>query len=76
MINVIGTQIRNIIFREVKEAKYYSIIANEVTDVANKEQLSISIRYCLDCCVKEVFLDFVEVVRITGRDIAEAILQR
>ena len=76
MIDVIGTQIRNNILSEVRKAKYYSVIADEVTDVANKEQLSISVRYCLDCCVKEVFLDFVLVERITGRNIAEAILQK
>ena len=40
--------------------KYYSIIADEVSDVANIEQLSISIRYCLGYHVKEVFLDFAQ----------------
>ena len=38
MIDVIGTQIRNKILSEVRKAKYYSVIADEVTDVANKEQ--------------------------------------
>ena len=76
MINIIGTQIRNCILSEVKKAKFYSIIADEVSDVANIEQLSISFRYCLECHVKEAFLDFIQVERITGRDIAEALLQR
>ena len=52
MIDVIGTHIRNSILSEVRKAKYYSVIADEVNDIANKEQLSISVRYCLDCCVK------------------------
>ena len=41
MISVIGTQIRNSILSEVKMAKYYSIIADEVSDVATIEQLSM-----------------------------------
>jgi len=76
MIDVIGAQIRNSILTEVRKAKYFSVIADEVTDVANREQLSISVRYCLDFSVKEVFLDFVQVERITGKNIADAILQK
>ncbi len=49
-----------------KKAKFYSLIADEVTDVGNREQLSLSLRYILDEEVNEVFLDFVEVDRITG----------
>ena len=70
-----GNQIRNDILEEVKEAKYFSVIADEVCDVSNKEQLSILLRCALDGCVKEVFMDFVFVDRITGSVIAEAILQ-
>ena len=49
-------------------------MADEVADVSNKEQLSISCRYVLDGGVKEVFVDFVEVARITGKEIASAII--
>ena len=42
MIDVIGAQIRNSILTEVRKAKYFSVIADEVTD---KEQLSISVHY-------------------------------
>ena len=34
------------------------------------------ISYCLDCCVNEVFLDFVPIEGITGRNTAEILLQR
>ena len=54
MVDVIGAQIRNSILKG-------KIFADEVTDVVNREQLSISIRYCLNFSVKEVFLDFVQV---------------
>ena len=56
---------------EVKKAKYYSVIADEVTDVANKEQLSLCLRYVHNEHVKEVFIDFVEVERITGQVLAD-----
>jgi hypothetical protein len=45
-----------------------------VTDCANKEQLSISFRYVFNDTVKEVFVGFVEVERITGRVIADTII--
>ena len=36
----------------MKRAKYYSVIADEVVDVSNKEQLSLTVRYVLDGTVK------------------------
>ncbi len=74
LINIIGNTIRNDILAEVKKAKFYTIIADEVTDTANKEQLSIVLQYVLDCEVKEIFADFVEVERITGKELAASIL--
>ena len=38
-------------------------------------QLSISLRYVLGGSVREVFVDFVEVERITGRVIADSIMK-
>lgn len=75
LVEVIGDSIRNDIIAEVKEAKFYSVIADEVTDTANKEELSLSLRFVFDGRVKEVFVDFVEVERITGQVLAQAILQ-
>jgi len=46
MIEVVGKQ------GVVQRDKYYSVIANEVADIGNKEQLSIVICYALDDCVK------------------------
>ena len=48
LVQVIGECIRNDIIAEVKEAKFFSVIADEVTDRANKEELSLSLCYiCL-----------------------------
>ncbi len=75
LIDIVGKSIRFDILSEVKKAKFYSPIADEVTDVGNREQLSLSLCYILDEEVNEVFLDFVEVDRITGSILANAILQ-
>ena len=74
-MDVIGRSIRNEVVQEAKRAKFYSIIADEVTDAVNKEQLSLVLCYVLDGTVKEVFVDFMEVERITGDVLAQAILQ-
>ena len=60
---------------EVKQANYYSVIADEVCDISNKERFSIFLRYVHDKAVKEMFLDFVEVERITGHVMASALLR-
>ena len=46
------------------------MIADEVTDVANKELLLV----LRDGFVKEAFVDFLGVVRITGHVLAQALL--
>ena len=76
LIGVIGKAIQNEVIDEVKEAKFYSVIADEVTDAANREELSLVLRYVVDDGIKEMFLDFIEVERITitGRDLGMAIL--
>jgi len=41
LVEVIGECICNDIIAKVKRAKLYSVIADEVTDTANKEELSL-----------------------------------
>ena len=47
-----GRRIRCDILREVEQAKFYTVIADEVADVSNKEQLSIALRYVFEGIVK------------------------
>ena len=42
----------------MKKAKFYSVIADEVTDTANKEEMSLNV---VDNAIKEMFVDFVQV---------------
>ena len=74
LIDVVGNSIHSEIIAEVHQAKLYSIIADEVTDVANKEELSLVLRYFFNNEVKEVFVDFIEVMKITGEVLAKSIL--
>ena len=75
LIEVVRQCMLKDIISEVKKARYYTIIADEVTDLSNKEQLSLALRYVLNGSVKEVFVDFIFVERITGEVLAQAMLQ-
>ena len=41
LIDIIGRQIRQYIASRVQQAKWFTVIADEVTDASNKEQLSL-----------------------------------
>ena len=60
---------------KVKQATFFSVIADEVVDVANKEQLSLCLRFVDSSGVHEMFADLGEVEQITGAVLADAILQ-
>ena len=60
-----------------RDATYFTIIADEVTDCSNKEQLSLVLRYVNpgDKQIREDFVAFVECdCGITGRALADKIL--
>ena len=48
IISILADQVIQSIISRVKAAKWFSAIADEVTDVSNKEQLSIALR--VPCC--------------------------
>ncbi|CAH3192879.1 unnamed protein product, partial [Porites evermanni] len=68
LIMLIGDHIRDSIIQEIKEAKYFSILCNKVTDNANLEQLSLVLRFVdKECMICEEFVDFRCTDRITGQ---------
>lgn len=74
LISIIGEQLRESIVSEIP-APYFSLLANEVTDVANTEQLSLVIRFVdSDENIHEDFLGFNSLQRITEEAIAQSIL--
>lgn len=78
LIDVCGHIIRTIILKEVHDAHLFSDMADEATDAANEEQLSISLRYVKQNTrtIQERFLAFSECVTgVSGEAIADHILQ-
>lgn len=77
LIEIIGDLIREQILDRVRESKFYPVIADEVTDSANKEQLSLVLRY-LNPETGEIAEDLVEFTEcdmgITGQAVANYIL--
>ena len=76
LIEIIGKKcIQERFVKEMKAAKYHSILADEVTS-SNKEILSVVARYLNEeKDVREVFLDFLNLDRITGEHIGKRLLQ-
>ena len=74
MISLVASTIQDKIVEEVKTAKYFSILADEVEDCANLEQVSLVLRF-VDSCneIREEFMEFITVERITGESISAAI---
>ena len=75
MISVIGNAIQEKLIEEIKEANFFSILADEVTDCANLEQVSLVLRFVdSDKHIREEFLGLITVERITGEALATALL--
>ena len=77
LISVLGDYVRNKIICRVKEAKFFTVVADEVTDCSNKEQLGIVLRYVnsSDNLIREDLVTFVECdTGVTGRAIANKLL--
>ncbi len=75
MIVICGDIIRSKILQKVREARFFSIIADEATDSANDEQLCLSIRFLDKCVPQEKFLGFHECLSgVSGEAIANDII--
>ena len=57
LISICGNWIQENVLKEIRDAGFYSVIADEATDAANQEQLSTTIRYVRMFPVRN-FLDF------------------
>ena len=75
LLHIIGRDIiQKSIIDELKSAEYFSVLADEVTS-HNVEELSLCFRF-VDAShnIREEFIDFIQLERITGEHIAEAIV--
>lgn len=75
MIELVGNAVQDRIIKEVNEAKFFTILADEVTDCSNVEQVSLVIRFVdNDKNIREDFLGFLAVECITGECLATELL--
>ena len=76
LIKCCGDVITNILVQEIKAAKFYTILADEVSDCSNKEQMSIVIRYIdSDCNIQESFVRFIGLEgKLNGKHLSSSIL--
>jgi hypothetical protein len=76
MIDVLADQVRGKIISMVHASKWFTVIADEVTDISNKEILSIALRYVdsATLLVREDYVGFFECdTGISGRHLADKI---
>ena len=77
LISICGDIVRNKLLAQIRKAGFFSVIADEATDTANDEQLSISIRFFNDGAPSEKFLAFHECdTGVSGEAIADNILSK
>ena len=77
IINCCGEVITKKIVNQIKNNKFFSVIADELLDCSNKEQLSLVIRYVDDNNnIREDFLKFLHCESgLTGLDLSELVLE-
>ncbi|KAG8239660.1 hypothetical protein J437_LFUL019111 [Ladona fulva] len=75
IISLCGDVIRDDITTDVKKAYAYSILADEISDISGKEQLSIGVRFFDEenMMVREEFLGFVKLSDMDAKSVACAI---
>ena len=79
LVSICGNFIQERILESIlfRNARFYSVIADEATDAANQEQLSITIRYVSNDHPCERFLGFLRCeTGLSGEAIAENILSQ
>ena len=52
---------------EVKQAKFFTIIADETADVSNMEQFTFCVRYVFEDKIQEKFVEFLQAEARTAK---------
>lgn len=77
LINTFGHLIQCQIVENVRKSIFYSVLADETTDISQIEQFSLCVRYVEDQSykIREDFLTFVPVYDVTGAALANTVLE-
>ncbi len=76
LINCAGDVILDTIVGRIAAMKYFTIIADEITDSGRLEQMTMVVRYCYGDTIREDFIGFINFVDLTGPGLANTILHR
>ena len=78
LIKICGEVISNSIVKDIKDAKYFTVLADETTDSSHKEQLCLCLRFVMKkedgYVIREEFLQFQNATDLSGAGLAEQIL--
>lgn len=75
MITCCGEEIRDRIVAEIQKSKYFTVLADETSDISGMEQLTICIRYLSsDSDINEDFLGFCPLLKQDSATITQAII--
>ncbi|XP_043478496.1 52 kDa repressor of the inhibitor of the protein kinase-like [Leptopilina heterotoma] len=66
LIDICKAEIRETIFQNIKNAKFFSLMFEETTDIFHIEQLSLSFRYYKDGNIREDFVCFCDAYNMVG----------
>jgi len=77
--NALITSVSNVIQQcsaaEVEAATYFSLLADETTEFATREQSSVCVRYVSDCSIRERLLCFATAPDLTGSGLSKQVLR-
>lgn len=73
IISVYNKLILKNLVDNVNKAKGFTTLADKTTDISNKEQMSLCVRYVRKKTVREDFLQFIEIHDMSGKGLADVI---
>ena len=74
LIEAMANEVLNTIVQQVKDAKFYSILVDEMADIARLEQVSFVLRYLdRDCNIQERFIGVVNTEETSSQTLAQII---
>ena len=76
LVLICGNSIRDTLVKEIKEAKFFAVLADEAADISNIEQMALVLRFVDRACnIREEFLGFIHCSEgLSGEAISETIL--
>ena len=77
LLSLIPSNIIDQVVVNIKQSKYFSILADEAVDISNKEQMPVVIRYVdSECCIHETFVKMAECkLGCSGKGLSKTIVK-